>query len=172
MALPMQPLPQTTLAIREMQADDVPAVSELAARVWRAHYPSIISHEQIEYMLDLWYSPAPLKTQLDHPRTRFFLIEDNGALAGYLSAEEQKRGCWHIHKFYVDTARQRKGLGKMLFGHLTATAKPKMLTLRVNCKNYQAVNFYFRQGFVINACDVLELDRGYIMDDFLMRWEA
>ena len=39
------------IEIGPLRLDEAEAVVELAGRVWRAHYPGIISAEQIEYML-------------------------------------------------------------------------------------------------------------------------
>src|SRR5438876_12445579 len=40
---------------------DLAAVAELARVIWRKHYPGIISHEQIVYMLALGYSLDALR---------------------------------------------------------------------------------------------------------------
>jgi len=165
-------MPKSALLVRDMHPRDTPAVSQLAARIWRAHYPSIISHEQIEYMLGTMCSLEALQKQLREKNQRFFLLEDNGALAGYASLEPRPHGGWYLDKLYVDTKRQRGGMGSFLLAHIRQTLRPKAITLRVNRANIMAVNFYFKHGFFIEACDVLQLDHGYVMDDFLMRWDA
>jgi hypothetical protein len=43
-------LPSQTEIIRATEAD-LPAISKLAGVIWRACYPVIISHKQIDYML-------------------------------------------------------------------------------------------------------------------------
>ena len=35
---------------------DIHLIQDLAQKSWRSHYPGIISHEQIDFMLDLMYS--------------------------------------------------------------------------------------------------------------------
>jgi ribosomal protein S18 acetylase RimI-like enzyme len=169
----MQPLPKTTIAIREMTLDDIPAVSELATRIWCEHYPDIISREQIEYMLPLACSAESITEKyVAEKNQRFFLLEDEGVLTGYATIEPRAPREWFLDKLYVDVARHRKGLGSALLAHIERIVKPKALTLRVNRKNIKAINFYMRHGFFITALDVLDIGNGFVMDDFLMRWEA
>lgn len=169
----MQALPQNTISIREMQLEDIPAVSALAVRIWRAHYPDIISREQIEYMLPLGCSAESITEKyLAEKKQRFFLLEDKGVLAGYAAIEPRGPREWYLDKLYVDTTRHRKGLGSALLAHIERIVKPKVLTLRVNRANIKAINFYMRHGFFITALDVLDIGGGFVMDDFLMRWDA
>jgi diamine N-acetyltransferase len=45
-----------TVSIERATSEHLPEIAALAERVWRAHYPGIISHAQIEYMLARMYS--------------------------------------------------------------------------------------------------------------------
>ena len=45
------------VAILPLGEQDIPALIELARAIWYAHYPSIITVEQIEYMLGQRYHP-------------------------------------------------------------------------------------------------------------------
>jgi ribosomal protein S18 acetylase RimI-like enzyme len=168
----MQPLPQSTVIVRDMRDSDFAPVSELAARVWRAHYISMVPLEQIDYMLESMCSPKAMATLIQKKNQRFFVLEDAGVLAGYGALEPQGPREYYLDKLYIDTTRHRQGLGSALLAHIERIVKPKVLTLRVNRANIQAINFYMRHGFFITAMDVKKLDHGFIMDDFLMRWEA
>jgi GNAT superfamily N-acetyltransferase len=171
MALLMQPLPQTTLAIRDMTVSDLDAVAALAERVWRAHYITMVPMEQIDYMLENMCSASAMKTLMENGQ-RFFVAEDSGVILGYASLEQKAPREYYLDKIYVEVANHRKGLGSALLAHIERIVKPKILTLRVNRANIEGINFYMRHGFFITAMDVKRLDHGYIMDDFLMRWEA
>lgn len=171
MALPMQPLPKITFAIRDMTPSDIPAVSTLATKIWHEHYPNIVSREQIDYMLAKMCSPVAIAEQVKNGQ-RFFVLEDEGVLTGYASLLQKAPREYYLDKLYVDTTRHRQGLGSALLAHIERIVKPKVLTLRVNRKNIKAINFYTRHGFFITALDVLELEHGFVMDDFLMRWVA
>ncbi len=165
-----QPVPLSTTTIRNMQPDDVNAVSKLAASIWRAHYvPDIVTAEQIDYMLPRVASAAIFTEQLTDSNRRLWVALQDNALAGYMAVLNQPNGICFIDKLYVDTTLQRSGLGFALLSHCINTLKPKQLTLRVNRKNIKAINFYFKHGFSIDALDVLDIGDGFAMDDFLMK---
>ena len=44
---------------------DIPLIRELTFATWPQTYSSIISKEQIDYMLDMIYSPASLQKQME-----------------------------------------------------------------------------------------------------------
>jgi diamine N-acetyltransferase len=52
------------LVISPLGEEDVSALIELARAIWYAHYPSIITVEQIEYMLGQRYSREVIRAQL------------------------------------------------------------------------------------------------------------
>ena len=54
------PVPEPEIAINRARHDELPEVQRLAAVIWRAHYPAIITHEQIDYMLERGYALATL----------------------------------------------------------------------------------------------------------------
>ncbi len=53
-----------TVRIRSLAPADVAALCALAAEIWHAHYPAIISVAQIEYMLTQRYDPAIVRDEL------------------------------------------------------------------------------------------------------------
>lgn len=160
---------EARIAIRDMQERDIPAIAELAARVWREHYPGIISREQIEYMLPGACSEASIKAFVRDKQQRFWLAYAGQTLAGYAAVQPKENGVWFIDKLYIDAARHRLGLGSALLAHIIAAVRPRALTLRVNRRNVKAINFYFKHGFAIEGLDVLDIGGSYVMDDFLMR---
>lgn len=151
-----------------MHPADIDAVSALAARIWHAHYITMVTREQIDYMLEMMYSAASLKTQMENGH-RFWLAEENGALTGYISAQAKQPGTWHIHKLYVDQDRARSGLGSALLAHAIAELQPRELTLNVNRRNIKAVNFYFKHGFAIDRTADTDIGSGFLMEDFVMK---
>ncbi|MGE0753896.1 MAG: N-acetyltransferase family protein [Alphaproteobacteria bacterium] len=162
------PQSHTELHIRPMQAQDAQALSELAARVWRAHYvPSIVTAEQIEHMLPWVASQQYFADTLKSPAHRVWVCLCGNTVAGYIVMHEQEEG-WFMDKFYVDTDRQRSGLGRALFEYVEHALQPTMVQLRVNRKNFVAINFYFKHGFTIIATHEKDIGGGFVMDDFIM----
>ena len=52
-------------SIRYARREDLPALADLARKIWWAVHPKIISDGQIEYMLDRRYDLAVRESELD-----------------------------------------------------------------------------------------------------------
>lgn len=64
---------------------DIPLIQDLSYRIWREHYPGIISPAQIEYMLERMYSSARLRTEMVNEGYRYIKVSDQENPVGYLS---------------------------------------------------------------------------------------
>jgi RimJ/RimL family protein N-acetyltransferase len=161
---------ESTLQVRIADLSDVAAISELADRIWRKHYSSIIGSDQIDYMLNLFYSHAALQQQIKEGQV-FHLIYQHNNFIGYIATSEKTSGHYFLHKFYIDQYVQGKGIGKAAFATITANyANLKSWRLTVNRKNYTSINFYFRLGFTIERVEDFDIGNGYLMEDFVMLW--
>ena len=157
------------LTFRTATAEDFEAIAALAEKIWREHYSSIISTEQIGYMLQKMYSAESLQQQAKEGHVFTLAFLDN-VLAGYLSHSSADNKNYFIHKLYVDTGLQAKGLGTLLLERvLHALPQAQTLELTVNRQNFKAVNFYFRNGFVIKAVADFDIGNGFFMNDFIMQ---
>lgn len=147
---------------------DTPFIADMAQRIWREHYPPIIGLKQVEYMLDAFYRPETLATQMQEGQT-YWLAKDGDTALGYLGVSRQEPGKYFLHKFYIDNNLRGQGLGKVILERLMAKY-PDMRELRltVNRQNYKSINFYFRVGFTIECCVDLPIGNGYEMNDFQM----
>jgi diamine N-acetyltransferase len=84
-----------------------------------------------------------------------------------LSKDEKDE--YFLHKFYVEVDEQGKGFGTKLFEHIVKELKDaRSIRLTVNRKNYKAINFYFKNGFVIDEVADFDIGKGYFMNDFVM----
>lgn len=156
----------------EVTNEDLPIVRELAQRIWNDHYPAIIGQEQVNYMLERMYDLESLSLQLQKGDL-FYLSavgesEDNLVYAGFASVKDFGDGRWFLNKLYVDTDLQRTGLGRGLIDFLIEEHNMSELRLQVNRQNYKAINFYFRNGFVIESVADFDIGDGYFMNDFIM----
>jgi diamine N-acetyltransferase len=150
--------------------NDANAIAALANEIWYEHYPSIITNEQIAYMLDLMYAPNKLIEQMNSGCV-FTLAYANNELVGYVSAQLQNNTQLFIHKFYVHAKVRGLKIGENLLKNLQTQYYSHIhnINLVVNRKNYKAINFYFKQGFkIINAFDN-DIGGGFEMNDFEMQ---
>jgi RimJ/RimL family protein N-acetyltransferase len=156
------------LSLVSATENDIPVLTELAQRIWNQHYPSIISQTQIDYMLEKMYSASSLREQMRVKKHQFSFIVVNGKKIGFISVNEQGDNTWFLNKFYIDQQIAGKGLGTLAYQKLLDLIKPKKITLTVNRQNYKAINFYFKNGFVIEKVADFDIGEGYVMNDFVM----
>lgn len=147
---------------------DVALIAQLADSIWRKHYITIITMEQIDYMLDLMYSPASLSKQMDEGH-EFTLVYSKEKPIGYISLSTLDGKNYVLHKFYIEVEDQGKGIGSELFSHvLEQMPNAESIELCVNRENFKTVNFYFKHGFVIKKIINQDIGAGYYMNDFVM----
>lgn len=158
--------------IREAKKADIPAIYDLAVKTWKITYPSIISNEQIDYMIEKMYSNEKLNEVIEEENFNFLLFESENQLVGFCSVEHNynNEAITRIHKLYVDPEVQGKKIGQQLLANAQVLGKKNnssKLHLNVN-KNNLAVNFYFKQNFTVEREEVLDIGNGYVMDDYVM----
>lgn len=154
---------------RRAGLQDLPAIQELAHRIWWNHYPDIISPGQITYMLEQRYSLAAMQAQLEKGMMFWLPLDGEGAPLGFAALEQQHVGTYFLDKFYLDNNQQGKGFGaEVLKQLLNEYPDLKEMRLQVNRKNFKSINFYFKCGFRIEAVLDVPIGNGFVMEDFLM----
>src|SRR5262249_11824822 len=99
--------------IRDAVIEDIPLIRKLAHDIWPDTYGSILLDAQLEYMLDLIYSPAALERQMREGH-RFLLLSDDGIPSGFADfAEIDPPGTVKLHKIYVLPNAQGRGWGRL-----------------------------------------------------------
>lgn len=155
------------LAFAKATETDASLIAFLAGKIWREHYPGIISPEQIEFMLRHRYSEKAITDGLKNGE-EFYLAYLNDTPIAYASIENTGRE-YFLHKFYVETGLHRQGTGSAFWEFLLQQMKDSLpIRLQVNRQNFKAVNFYFKKGFVIEAVGDFDIGGGYFMNDFVM----
>ena len=161
------------LSVTVARADQLGIIASLAHDIWDRYYPSIISQAQIDYMLRGRYSPDALAERFA-ARGTTLLIAWLGPLAvgfAVISVPEDALDEANLDAFYLHPDHHRRGFGTVFMEQVVAhlDGQPRQtLVLNVNRKNITAINFYFRQGFVIRSAVDVDLGGGYTGDDFIM----
>jgi GNAT superfamily N-acetyltransferase len=151
---------------------DLPAVARLAGVIWRAHYPGLISSEQIEYMLAKMYAIDILREEIRLRSIRYerlLMDQELGGFASHGPTEQPK--LFKLHKIYLHPAWQGRGLGSLLLRHCEREAcklGADRLMLTVNKRNSKAIAAYERNGFAITDAVVADIGGGFVMDDYVM----
>ena len=159
------------MIIRQASEHDIPAINELAEKIWWPSYRNIISDEQISFMLNDMYSAESLKEQMNSG-IEFLLVERENlpvAFAGY-SLTDPENQVYKLHKLYVLPTEQGRGTGKNLIAQVSSLAKTKggeILELNVNRGN-PAHHFYKKIGFDIYQTVDINYHH-FVLNDYVMR---
>lgn len=158
------------LSIRPLARDEIDTLAKLAHNIWHAHYPGIISSEQIDFMLKHRYNPAAIaETLATQHWDAAWVGKEMVAFAN--SFADGSPGTWKLDKLYVHPKQQRKGIGRVLLEkvkqHAMETAATKLI-LRVNKHNNMALAAYAKYGFEVYGEHVLDIGNGFVMDDYLL----
>lgn len=157
--------------VRSASSADIPIIRAIARATWPVAYRAILSHEQLDYMLDLMYSEPALQEQMTAKRHRFLLACVSDAMIGFAGYQHGVgAGRSRLHKLYVLPGSQGSGAGKELLLSVEKAAQlagDTMLELNVNRFN-PAKDWYARRGFIIERDEVIDIGHGYVMDDHVM----
>lgn len=155
-----------------LQRADFDTIAALARTIWLAHYTSIISKEQIEYMLGGRFTAGNLARYLDAPDRWMNVLRVDGEVVGYCShsltptPREMK-----LEQLYLLPRLHGRGLGKLMMEHIENHARAlgcDTLMLQVNKRNTTAASVYFRSGFTVREEVVIDIGNGYVMDDYIL----
>jgi ribosomal protein S18 acetylase RimI-like enzyme len=147
------------------------SIRAIAKEVWPIAYGAILSKEQLDYMMDMMYSVSALQQQFEKGHHFILAVEDEIPV-GFAAYEFNANGTskTKIHKIYILSSQQSKGIGKILIDYITESARKnnqEALFLNVN-KHNVAQHFYRKLGFDISYEEVIDIGHGYVMDDFVM----
>jgi GNAT superfamily N-acetyltransferase len=158
--------------VAPLREKDIPDLVRLARDIWYAHYPSIITVEQIEYMLDQRYRAEVIREQLASGTAWWDKLLLDGALVAFACCEPGKHPDeMKLDKLYVRYDLRGRGYGSLLLRHVEQRARTRSCTrlyLQVNKNNRSAIDAYLRNGFAVSEAVRFDIGSGFIMDDYIM----
>ena len=156
---------------------DLPVIHDMAEVVFRDTYRTILSPDQMDYMMEWMYSISNLRNQVANGHV-FYIAWAGNEPQGYVSVrrdslEADGTEVWHLEKIYVMPSVQGKGLGRRLLDMAVQHVRDNKSTnktrieLNVN-RNNPAVGFYRSSGLTILRQGDFPIGNGYYMNDFIM----
>lgn len=150
-------------------AEHAESIHRLAHLIWPATYRTVLSDQQIDFMLRKIYAVEALRQSMDAGMDYFQVIPTGKSAVGFM-ATKVLEDCLRIEKLYLLPESQGQGIGRQLIDFASEQAKQhnrRVLELNVNRGN-PAFRFYQKVGFsVVSQLDIPYF--GFILDDFLMR---
>lgn len=129
--------------------------------LWLTTYGEILPTEQIEFLLEKYFS----KEGLAHYRALGYRYRKIGEIGVLVTVEKEKE--LYIDKLYLLPSARGMGIPREIFQELQKSGKD--LTLNVNRANERAVKCYLKNGFQIERETEILLDNGMINCDYEMR---
>ena len=150
---------------------ELPAIAALAGVIWRVNYPSIITAEQIDYMLARMYAIEEMERQVGQGTVFLRLLVDEQLIGFAAHSPTSNPAERKLDKLYIHPDHQRHGHGSRLLNHVLEAARAlgcTSLMLTVNKRNTKAVAAYEKNGFTIRESVVADIGGGFVMDDYVM----
>ena len=152
---------------------DILELQANARVIWMKCFADILSHDQIEYMLNWMYSEDTIKREIEHEKINYYFILHDGVKIGFFSMgpypDVTDRA--KLHKIYLYPEFHGKGLGSDSLLKVFALARQEgysSIYLNVNKNNQSAIKAYERNGFIKEKSVVNNIGNGYVMDDYMM----
>ncbi|MCQ2143808.1 MAG: GNAT family N-acetyltransferase [Bacteroidales bacterium] len=159
--------------IRKSTVNDVPKLREMAEIAFRDTYRTILSPEQMEYMMDWMYSEESLEAQILDKGHIYYIVEGKGYVSIRPDGElPDGRPLFHLEKIYVLPDFKGQGLGRMFFSTAVEEARrlaggrPFRIELNVNRSN-PAVGFYEHLGMSRAREGDFPIGGGFYMNDYI-----
>ncbi|MDO7742557.1 MAG: GNAT family N-acetyltransferase [Pedobacter sp.] len=159
------------ISLRKAKEEDLLVIQKIGTTTYGPTYAHLLGQEQVDYMLNKFYSKEALLEQLISGHT--FLIAQEGskdlAFVSY-SIVDHERFVFKLHKLYVLPEAHGKGLGKFLINEVVNKVREAGgLWLELNVNRYnKAKDFYEKAGFKIKETVDIEIGNGFFMNDYVM----
>ncbi len=163
------------ILLRPATEADISVIRALSSRIWREHYPGIITNAQIDFMLQKMYNADVIRDEMEKKGYRYIIVANGKAPVGYISYRfENTEHAVLISKLYLLPSLHGRGVGARMLQFVkddALRAGAKLVYLYVNKNNAKAIRAYERFGFSKARALVTDIGSGFVMDDYRMELE-
>lgn len=146
-------------------------LAQLAKQIWHEYFIHIISHEQIDYMVEKYQSLTALKKAIQQEGYTYFLAYEEGQLIGYCGIHPEETKLF-LSKLYLHQSARGKHYATTLLNHAIQFAKDLNLSaiyLTCNKYNTHSLDIYRAKGFRQIYAVQTDIGQGFIMDDYILQ---
>lgn len=161
-----------TEAVTDAQIE---AAAALADEIWHEFFPSVLSAEQIDYMVEKFQSAHAMKEQKASEGYKYFLLFGGGERVGYTAIKHDSDGRLFLSKLYVKKEHRGKSYATEVFEFLKRYCRENGLSavwLTVNKHNKIAISVYEKRGFRKIGEGVTDIGNGFVMDDYYFQLDV
>ena len=159
--------------IRIQSAEQVKNLAALADEIWHEWFPSLLSAEQIDYMVEKFQSEKAMTEQMKTDGYEYYYIHRGGEHIGYTAVKKDGNRLF-LSKLYIKKEFRGNGYASAAFRLIKEIAAEKSLGavwLTVNKYNAQAIAVYEKLGFKRIGEGVTDIGNGFVMDDFFYQFD-
>lgn len=141
----------------------------LADEIWHEWFPSILTDEQIDYMVEKFQSVGAMTEQIASGGYTYYLIRKGNAYIGYTAIRPDADGRLFLSKIYIKKEYRGNGYAKEVFEFLKKYCRENKLNaiwLTVNKHNDNSIAVYKKCGFSMIGEGVADIGNGFVMDDY------
>lgn len=149
----------------------IEAAAALADEIWHEWFPSILSAEQIDYMVDKFQSVRAMTEQINGGYT-YYILRKGDTRIGYTAIRTDADRRLFLSKIYIKKEYRGNGYAREVFTFLKNYCREHGLHaiwLTVNKHNDSSIAVYKKSGFRIIGEDVTDIGNGYVMDDYFFQ---
>jgi len=139
--------------------NDIHDIQNISRRTFEETFAAQNSPDDLQLFMDRAYSTDSLQKQLENPESVFYLVRSDNEWQGYMKlnrgfaqTEDQGPDALEVERIYVLKQFHGFGIGKRLLQYAFEYARQLDLAtvwLGVWDKNFAAIRFYEKQGFVV-----------------------
>ena len=159
------------ISIKNASIPEIQLIRELAMNVWPQTYTPIIGADQVNYILELFYTATSLQKQMAEPGHRFIICYSGSEPVAFAAWSPIAPAIYKLHKLYILPGHQGKGVGRFIIDHISGEIKKQgasALYLNVNIHNHSAKAFYEKTGFQHLRDEDIDIGNGYFMNDHVL----
>lgn len=141
----------SAFTIRFAQTSDAEALSDFAARLFRATYSSDTAAADLEDYVQNNFNADVQAAEIADPEAATFLATAGDTIIGYAHMTRSKHRPARLNRIYIEAGWRGSGLANVLLDAVIEESKQngvKQLGLTVFERNLRAMAFYRRAGFV------------------------
>lgn len=150
--------------------EQISHLAGIANQVWHEHFISILSMDQIDYMVDKFQSVPAITDQIENQSYQYFLLDINGVCIGYTGIKPDGDKLF-LSKLYLLKEYRGKGYASQAFEFLEGLCLGmgwNTIWLTVNRFNDNTIKVYEKKGFETIRTQVADIGNGFVMDDYIM----
>ena len=155
------------MSIKEAEKEeDLVQIKAMAMTIWPETYYNVIPDEQVDFLLDKYFSIKNMNKYVKEGYKYFFINKDDVAKVGFFCYKESDDFVY-LDKLYIKKEYRGNGLSKEVMNYIMDKTDKKIV-LNVNINNTKAYKAYLASGFKVIEQQSIPLQDGMVNKDYVM----